>query len=68
MAVISVRGLTKTFKVAKKEPGLWGSVKALVKREYETVRAVEAVSFDIEAGELVGFATHGNLAVTTSYL
>ena len=66
MAVISVEDLTKTFKVAKKEPGLWGSIKALVKREYETVRAVEKVSFDIEAGELVGFIGPNGAGKTTT--
>lgn len=66
MAVIAVSDLTKVFKVAKKEPGLWGSVKALVKREYETVRAVERVSFDIEAGELVGFIGPNGAGKTTT--
>ena len=66
MAVISVEGLTKTFKVVRKEPGLWGSIKALVKREYETVRAVEKVSFDIEAGELVGFIGPNGAGKTTT--
>src|SRR3989344_2058447 len=66
MAVISVEGLTKTFKVARKEPGLWGSIKALVKREYETVRAVEKESFDIGAGELVGFIGPNGAGKTTT--
>src|SRR5580765_1102278 len=55
MNQIIVEELTKTFSVARREPGLWGSVKGLMKREYQKVLALDRVSFSIAAGELVGY-------------
>lgn len=52
---VSVKHLTKTYQTHKKEPGLRGSLKALFRREYQPVSAVNDVSFTIEHGELVGF-------------
>jgi ABC-2 type transport system ATP-binding protein len=52
---ISVRNLSKTFKVYKKEAGVIGSLKSLFYRKFEQVKAVSGVSFDIEQGELIGF-------------
>ena len=53
--VIKVKNLKKHFKVYHKEPGLWGSIKSLWHREYETVKAVDVISFEINAGEVIGF-------------
>jgi viologen exporter family transport system ATP-binding protein len=55
MNQIIVEELTKTFYVARRAPGLWGSVKGLVKRQYEDRRALDHISFSIAAGELVGY-------------
>lgn len=55
MAVIEVKHLNKTFKTVKKEKGLKGAVKALIKPERRIVTAVEDVSFSIEQGEIVGY-------------
>src|SRR5262249_36931350 len=55
MSAIEANGLTKTFRTYKKEPGLRGALKGLLRRRYETVTAVNDVSFRIEEGELVGF-------------
>src|SRR5688572_16349267 len=54
-AQIVVEGLVKSFKVARRERGLWGSFRGLVQREYREVRALDGVGFAIEAGELVGY-------------
>ncbi len=54
-SIIKVKNLKKYFKVYKKEPGLWGSIKSLWKRDYETVKAVDDVSFEIKEGEIIGF-------------
>jgi len=55
MDQIIVENLTKTFRVVRRKPGLRGSLQALVKREYQEVRALDRVSFSIAAGELVGY-------------
>jgi ABC-2 type transport system ATP-binding protein len=55
MNQITVEELTKTFRVARTAPGLWGSIKGLVKREYQDVRALDRISFSIGGGELVGY-------------
>ena len=55
MPQIAVENLVKTFRVARRDPGLLGAVRGLARREYRTVRALDGVSFEIEQGELVGY-------------
>jgi len=55
MPLISVTHLTKEFKVYRHHTGGWGAVRNLFSREYRLVKAVEAISFSIERGELVGY-------------
>jgi ABC-2 type transport system ATP-binding protein len=55
MSQIVVEDLVKTFHIAKRTPGLWGSVKGLFHREHRAVRALDSVSFSIDRGELVGY-------------
>ncbi len=53
--MIQVKDLKKEFKKAVKEPGLKGSFKALFKPEYDVVKAVDGISFDVPKGEIIGF-------------
>ncbi|OGO49321.1 MAG: sugar ABC transporter ATP-binding protein [Chloroflexi bacterium RBG_16_64_43] len=55
MPVIRTEQLTKIFRVVRKEPGLRGSLKALVRPRFENIAAVNQVSFEIDAGEIVGY-------------
>lgn len=66
MAAISVRDLRKIYKVHRKPQGLTASVKALFRREYKQVRAVDGIDFDIEPGEMVGFLGPNGAGKTTT--
>ncbi|MFL5800802.1 MAG: ATP-binding cassette domain-containing protein [Roseiflexaceae bacterium] len=55
MSLIEVENLHKTFSIAVRRGGPLGAVRALLAREYREVRAVDGVSFLLEAGEVVGY-------------
>jgi len=55
MPQIIVENIQKTFKVARRQAGLWNSLKSVVHREYNIVRALHGISFKLDAGELVGY-------------
>src|SRR3954451_17556694 len=65
MAAIEARDLTKIYRTYRKEGGLWGAVKGLVRRRYDETRAADAVSFQIEEGEFVGFLGPNGAGKTT---
>ncbi len=53
--LISVENVTKSFRRQKRKEGLWGAVHGLFSRQYETITAVDDVSFEIGRGEVVGY-------------
>ena len=55
MTAISIKNLSKEFRVKTKEKGFKGSLKLLVKPQYKIIKAVDNISFSIEKGEMVAF-------------
>ena len=55
MTAISIKNLSKEFRVKTKEKGFKGSLKSLVKPKYKIIKAVDNISFSIEKGEMVAF-------------
>ena len=55
MAIFSVKSLSKSFRVPKRQQGFWKQLAALFSSEYDLRVALDDVSFDIEEGELVGY-------------
>jgi ABC-2 type transport system ATP-binding protein len=55
MPSIEVSQLQKTFQTKRKAAGLSGSMRALFRPEYNSIEAVRRLSFQMEAGELLGF-------------
>ena len=53
--MIQVEHLTKTYRISRREGGLLQAVKALGRRETQSVRALDDISFHISDGEIVGY-------------
>ena len=66
MSVVHVAELSKVFNVPEREGGLRASMRALVRRKTRDVQAVDAVSFDIDGGEVVGFLGPNGAGKTTT--
>lgn len=63
--MIEAINLGKSFKIHKKDPGFWGSVKSLFHRKWELKNALNEVSFKINEGELVGLVGANGAGKTT---
>lgn len=66
MSIITVENLSKVYPVAVKEPGLRGTLLHFFRRTYRSIAAVRSVSFQIEAGEVVGFLGPNGAGKTTT--
>ena len=53
--MISFHGISKTFKVARRDPGLKAALKSIAKRDYTYIDALKNVSFSIDRGEVIGY-------------
>jgi ABC-2 type transport system ATP-binding protein len=65
MSTIETHNLTKVYRTYRKESGLRGAIKGLVRRRYDETRAADGVTFQIEEGEFVGFLGPNGAGKTT---
>jgi ABC-2 type transport system ATP-binding protein len=66
MKTIRVQDLSKRYQVADKQPGFSGTIQHFLNRKYRQIEAVKPLSFDIEAGEIVGFLGANGAGKTTT--
>jgi ABC-2 type transport system ATP-binding protein len=66
VVVIEVDGLVKHFRVHERGAGVSASLRSVVRRSYRQVRAVDEVSFTLQAGEVVGFLGPNGAGKTTT--
>lgn len=65
MNIIKVEKISKIYEISKKEEGIKGSLKSLVRPTKEKIIAVNDVSFSIEAGKTVGLIGSNGAGKTT---
>ncbi len=53
--MIEFQNIRKTYRVAKRQAGFMNAVKSLFSREYETIHALDDVSFRIDDGDIIGY-------------
>ena len=64
--IIRASGLSKTYRISEKQPGLAGTIQHLLRRCHRDVLAVDGISFTIEPGEIVGFLGPNGAGKTTT--
>jgi ABC-2 type transport system ATP-binding protein len=63
---VLVSTLSRTFFVPEREAGLRAAIGSLLHRKTRAVRAVDAISFEIKPGEIVGFLGPNGAGKTTT--
>ncbi len=64
--MIRVEHLTKVYQRVKRKEGVLGGLRTLFSTDYETTRAVDDISFNVEEGELVGYIGPNGAGKSTS--
>jgi ABC-2 type transport system ATP-binding protein len=65
-ADVLVSNLSRTFFVPEREAGMRAAIGSLIHRKTRAVRAVDAISFEIKPGEIVGFLGPNGAGKTTT--
>ena len=65
-SIITVKNITKEFKVNRGRSGFLGSVTNLFSRDYRVVKAVNDISFEINRGEFVGYVGENGAGKSTT--
>jgi ABC-2 type transport system ATP-binding protein len=63
---VTVTGLSKTYQVPEREPGLGAAMRSFFKRRYRAVQAVHDISVQLRRGEIVGFLGPNGAGKTTT--
>jgi ABC-2 type transport system ATP-binding protein len=63
---VLVSNLSRTFFVPEREAGMRAAIGSLIHRKTRAVRAVDAISFEIKPGEIVGFLGPNGAGKTTT--
>ena len=53
--MIEMKGISKTYRIRKREAGISSAVKALFTRDYTEIHALKEMSFTIPDGQIVGY-------------
>ncbi|GHO49286.1 ABC transporter ATP-binding protein [Ktedonospora formicarum] len=66
VSVINVKDLAMIYKAPVREAGLQAALSSLFRRTYREIRAVQDISFELEAGEIAGFIGSNGAGKTTT--
>ena len=64
--IIHLQELCKTYRVPEREPGMRAALQSLFHRKMKEIKAVDALSFDLARGEMVGFLGPNGAGKTTT--
>ncbi|MCB0349162.1 MAG: ATP-binding cassette domain-containing protein [Bdellovibrionales bacterium] len=63
--MIQIKGVTKVFKVHKKQPGFLNSIKSLFFREWVVKEALSDIHLEVRPGEILGLVGANGAGKTT---